>query len=43
MGEAFAEALPHGKIEAVFPDVFFVTGTSRPSFEGMTWQFSRNT
>src|SRR5207302_1662692 len=26
----------------VFPGVHFVTGTSRPNFQGRQWQFSRN-
>jgi len=34
--------MPHGEIEEVFPDVFFVTGTSRPDFGGDALQFSRN-
>ena len=34
--------MPHGEIEEVFPDVFFVTGTSRPNFGGANFQFSRN-
>lgn len=38
----FTPAMPHGDIEEVFPDIFFVTGTTRPEFEGMQWQFSRN-
>lgn len=38
----FTPAMPHGQIEEIFPDVFFVTGTSRPSFQGKQWQFSRN-
>lgn len=39
---SFPPALPHGEIEAIFPNVYFVTGTSRPIFQGMVWQFSRN-
>jgi hypothetical protein len=35
-------AMPHGDIEEVFTNVFFVTGTSKASFMGMSWQFSRN-
>ena len=34
--------MPHGEIEEVFPDVFFVTGTTRPDFGGGPMQFSRN-
>lgn len=36
------EVLPHGSIEEVLPDVFFVRGMSRPRFYDMDWQFSRN-
>ena len=35
-------ALPHGPLEEILPDTFFVTGTSRPNFMGADWQFSRN-
>ncbi|TVP54852.1 MAG: hypothetical protein EA351_12310 [Gemmatimonadales bacterium] len=38
----FPDAMPHGPIREVFPDVFFVTGTMRGEFFGSTWQFSRN-
>lgn len=38
----FRPALPHGDLEEVFPDVFFVTGTTRPVFQGTPLQFSRN-
>ncbi|HWN69816.1 MAG TPA: hypothetical protein VNM90_19375 [Haliangium sp.] len=38
----FAPAMPHGDIEEVFDEVFFVTGTMRAIFGGSTWQFSRN-
>ena len=38
----FPAALPHGPLEEVFPDVFFVTGTMRGEFFGSMWQFSRN-
>jgi hypothetical protein len=38
----FTEVMPHGGITEVFPDVFFVTGTSRPNFQGTQWQYSRN-
>lgn len=34
--------MPHGPIEEVFPDVFFVMGTMRNEFFGSMWQFSRN-
>lgn len=38
----FLDAMPHGQIEEVFPDVFFVTGTMCNEFFGSQWQFSRN-
>ena len=38
----YKEAMPHGPIEEVFPDVFFVTGTMKNEFFGSDWQFSRN-
>ena len=38
----FTALMPHGAIEEVFDDVFFVTGTSKPTWEGQQWQFSRN-
>lgn len=34
--------MPHGAIQEVFPDVFFVTGTMRNEFFGSMWQFNRN-
>src|SRR5215470_6015678 len=37
-----AEALPHGQIDEVFPDVFFVTGMMKAEFFGAPWQFGRN-
>ncbi len=37
-----APAMPHGAIDEVFDDVFFVTGTMRAEFFGSAWQFSRN-
>lgn len=39
---SFPAALPHGKLEMVFDGIFHVTGTTRPTFMGMDWQFSRN-
>ena len=42
---AFPEALRHGPIEEVFPDVFFVTGethTTFPEFPDVAWVFNRN-
>lgn len=38
----FAEAMPHGDIHEVFPDVFFVTGTMKTVLMGSHWHFSRN-
>lgn len=38
----FAPAMPHGDIEEVFDDVFFVTGTMRMVLGGASLQFSRN-
>ncbi|MGJ7509667.1 hypothetical protein [Variovorax sp. GT1P44] len=35
-------ALPHGELEEVFPDVFFVTGTMKTVLMGAPWHFSRN-
>jgi hypothetical protein len=35
-------AMPHGPIEEVFPDVFYVTGTMRAEFFGSMWQFNRS-
>jgi hypothetical protein len=37
-----AEALPHGQIEELFPDIFFVTGMMKGEFFGSPWQFGRN-
>lgn len=38
----FAPAMPHGAIQEVFPDVFFVTGTMQTVLMGAHWHFSRN-
>ena len=38
----FAELMPHGKLTEVFSNIYLVTGTSRPTFQGQAWQFSRN-
>ncbi len=38
----FTPVMPHGDISPVFDDVFFVTGTTRPKFMDLDWQFSRN-
>lgn len=34
--------MKHGKIQQVFDDVFFLTGTMKNEFFGSMWQFSRN-
>lgn len=41
MGE-FPAVMPHGDLEVVFPEIWMVSGTSRPSMMGTTFQFSRN-
>lgn len=35
-------ALPHGDLVEVLPSLHFVQGTTRPTFMGHDWQFSRN-
>ncbi|GAA5182259.1 hypothetical protein GCM10025771_31150 [Niveibacterium umoris] len=40
--DQFPEALPHGPIEEVFPNVFFVTGTMKTELMNAHWHFSRN-
>jgi hypothetical protein len=35
-------ALPHGPLEEIFPDVFFVTGMMKTVLMSAPWQFSRN-
>jgi hypothetical protein len=35
-------ALPHGSLEEVFPDVFFVTGMMKTVLMDVPWQFNRN-
>lgn len=42
MDVELAAAMPHGVLEEVFKDVFFVTGTTCPHFLERDWQFSRN-
>lgn len=37
-----APLMPHGALREVFSNIFFVTGTSRPNFNGTQFQFSRN-
>ncbi|WP_411766473.1 hypothetical protein [Winogradskyella sp. A3E31] len=36
------EIVNHSKIQKIFEDVFFVTGTMKNEFFGSMWQFSRN-
>lgn len=38
----FTPAMPHGDLDEVLPGIHFVTGTTRPIFDGKPWQFSRN-
>jgi hypothetical protein len=40
--DQFPPALPHGKLEEVFPDVYFVSGAMETVLQGMDWKFSRN-
>ena len=35
-------ALPHGKLEEIFPNIFVVTGTMKTELMGAQWHFSRN-
>ena len=40
--KTYHEVMPHGKIQEIFKDVFFVSGTMKNEFFGSNWQFSRN-
>jgi hypothetical protein len=40
--DQFPQALPHGRLEEVFPDVFFVTGAMKTALRNAPFQFSRN-
>jgi len=40
--DKFPPALPHGPLEEVFPNVFFVTGMMKTMLMSAAWQFSRN-
>ena len=40
--EELPPALPHGSLEEVFPDVYFVTGAMKTERMNSHWQFSRN-
>ena len=42
MNDKLPPALPHGELEEVFPDVFFVTGTMQTVLMDAHWHFSRN-
>jgi len=42
MMNQFPIALPHGKIEQVFPNLFFVTGAMEAVLMDTDWRFSRN-
>ena len=41
MGD-FPTALSHGRLDEIFPGVFFVTGAMKTELMGSDWQFSRN-
>lgn len=38
----FPKVLPHGPIQEIFPDVFFVTGAMEAVLMNRDWKFSRN-
>jgi hypothetical protein len=40
--DQFPPALPHGQLEQIFPDIFFVTGTMQTVLMNARRQFSRN-
>jgi hypothetical protein len=40
--DQFPPAFPHGQLEEIFGDVFFVTGTMKTVLMGADWHFSRN-
>lgn len=40
--DQFQPALPHGTIEEVFPDLFFVSGAMETVLQEIDWKFSRN-
>lgn len=42
VAKQFPPALAHGRIEEVFPDVFWVTGAMETELLGSDWKFSRN-
>src|SRR5262245_38699856 len=40
--DQFPPALPHGRLEQVFPDIFFVTGAMKTVLMNAHFEFSRN-
>jgi hypothetical protein len=40
--DQFPQALPHGDIDEIFPDLFFVSGAMETVLQDMAWKFSRN-
>ncbi len=40
--DQFPPALPHGNLEEVFPDVYFVSGAMETVLHDLDWKFSRN-
>ena len=40
--DQFPPALPHGRLEEIFPDIFFVTGAMKTTLMNTPFQFSRN-
>jgi len=40
--DPFPQAQPHGELQALFPGVWFVTGTMKTVLMGAHWHFSRN-
>jgi hypothetical protein len=39
--DQFPPALPHGRLEEVFPDIFVVTGAMKTMLMNAPFQFSR--
>ena len=40
--DQFPPSLEHGRLEEIFPDVFFVSGTMETVLQDLDWKFSRN-
>ncbi|MFL5251916.1 MAG: hypothetical protein ACJ8AI_03330 [Rhodopila sp.] len=40
--DRFPPPLPHGRLEQVFPDIFFITGAMKTELRNMPFQFSLN-